>query len=164
MENDSVDDVLAHYGVPGMRWGRRKVETLTGRGKAEILKKPTEVEVKVPGPNKKIVTSGGQNHLPVHDATKTAATIQLAKASGVRAVETKDLNEAVKRIKAEQAFVQAITPKPSGWQAAKEFVKGVIVDQGKAEVRSLAQGSRGPAMKYLDTSLATKKAKHRKTA
>lgn len=38
-------EFLAHYGIPGMKWGRRKGETTTGKGKANPSAKLSDAEL-----------------------------------------------------------------------------------------------------------------------
>lgn len=80
-------DYLAHFGVKGMKWGRRK------RGKdatsnARDISKETDSD----------------------DFTRTAAVAIKAKSSGTRSLSNRELRDLVDRINLEQNFARVNTP------------------------------------------------------
>lgn len=90
-----VDDILAHYGIKGMRWGvRRSSSQLSG---------PTPITINAK-PGKKIVTTGGKN-LPVSEDAKQAAVIkQKARASGSQSLSNDEMRILVTRMNLEQQY------------------------------------------------------------
>lgn len=91
--NDKTETLLAHYGIKGMRWGRRKSE---GSSAVEVSTTAT--------PGKKVTAKGGQNSPPSSDAIRVAAAKQKAKTSTTDALSTKELQELVNRMNLEQQY------------------------------------------------------------
>lgn len=85
----TVEDILAHHGVKGMKWGRRKssgpVAVTTSANKKGVVK-----------------TAGGENH-PTHpNALSSKLAIQKAKKSGISALSDKELQTIAQRMNLEQ--------------------------------------------------------------
>lgn len=91
--SDETEKILAHYGVLGMRWGRRKSE---GSSAVEVST--------TTAPGKKVVAKGGQNSPPSSDAIRVAAAKQKAKVSTTDSLSTKELQELVNRMNLEQQY------------------------------------------------------------
>lgn len=85
----SLEDILKHHGVKGMKWGKRKART------------PTSVKVTTT-PKGKVKTSGGKNQPAHSDAVTAKVTVQKAKKSGVDSLSNKELQTLVKRIELEK--------------------------------------------------------------
>lgn len=82
----SLDDGLAHYGVKGMKWGKRKA--------------PSEVTVRTD--HNKIKTSGGVKQ-PAHpDAAEAKVAIQKLKKSGPNALSNRELKLVATRLNLEK--------------------------------------------------------------
>lgn len=98
VSHSDIDEFLAHYGVPGMRWGHRKPAG-SGPGPA------SEVQVKTT-PGKKVKTSGGKDR-PVHeDAIKAAVGKQIAKKSSTDALSNAELQAVITRMQLEAKYSQ----------------------------------------------------------
>jgi hypothetical protein len=116
---DPLDEVLAHYGVKGMRWGVRKgssggssqrtsVSTHARNAKAAVKKDIAERrahETTVRGkPGQMVRVVGGNKHAPHDDAVKARISEQIAKKSTLDALGNKDLQHLVNRMNLEQQY------------------------------------------------------------
>jgi hypothetical protein len=152
---ETLDQVLAHYGVKGMRWGVRKAETERQQSFRDAANKnrkgPQQVDVKA-SPGKRVKTSGGKGYSPSDDAVKTAVSRQKAKKSTVESLSNDELQAAVRRMQLEQQFVQLSGSRKTGpLSAGKSFVKELL-GMGKTANEVIAfQNS--PAGKQLSEQL-----------
>ena len=80
-----LEEVLAHHGVKGMRWGKRKDRS------------PTSVTVSTT-PKGKVKTTGGKNQPAHEDAVTAKVAIQKAKASGIQSLSNKELQALTTRL------------------------------------------------------------------
>lgn len=103
-------DSLAHYGVPGMKWGVRKNRTAQ------------KVTVQTT-PGRKVKTSGGQNQKPTQDAITAAKLKQKAKKSTTDALTNKELQAAVTRMNLEQQYRRLSAPQKS---KGKQFLDKLL--------------------------------------
>lgn len=104
MSDEAIDDHLAHYGIKGMRWGRRKSDPPVSDGVTRI---------KSSKPGEKLQAEGGRKVEAHPDAVKTALSKQTAKASTTDALSTKDLQELVNRMNLEQQYARLSSPQHS---------------------------------------------------
>ena len=107
-----VDDILAHVGVKGMKWGVRK--------------RPSAVTISQKG--KKIKISGGHRRPAHSDAIRARTSEQILKKSGSKALSDQELQQFTKRLQLEQN-VHRLTQNPN---SAKKFVAGVLSQTGKS--------------------------------
>lgn len=85
-----VDNILAHHGVKGMKWGRRKSDN-------------SPVSVSVQATRKgKLKTSGGENQPAHEDAISAKVSIRKAKKSGVNSLSNEELQKLTTRLNLEQ--------------------------------------------------------------
>lgn len=102
-------DYLAHYGVLGMKWGRR-------RSRAEIDAAKT--------------TSA--------DAQKSFEVRAQAKTGGTKTLSNEDLRKAVTRMRLEQEFAQlSAKEKEAAQSRGKRFVTKLFVDVGQQQARAV---------------------------
>ena len=123
---ESLDDVLAHYGVPGMKWGVRK--------KRAAPSGPTPVVPKVV-PGKKVKATGGKYHKPAKDAIDAAVARQKAQKSSVDALSNQELQALVKRMNLEQQYSKL---RVNRMNPAKKFVVSLLSSVGQQQAQSAA--------------------------
>lgn len=105
MSELEFEEVLAHYGVKGMRWGVRKDRgdrDATFRKRAKE-KNPVDVSVSQQ-PGKYVKGKGGQNQPASEDAITAATYRQRAKASTPDSLSNKELQTLVTRMNLEQQY------------------------------------------------------------
>lgn len=125
------EESLAHYGVPGMKWGKRK--------RRDSVSAPTPVEVKTT-PGKRVVARGGAGQGPHPDAVERAANRQKARASTVDALSTPELKKLVERMNLEANYAKLAVEEPTRMAKGKKFALKLISDEGMALIR----GKKGP--------------------
>lgn len=89
------EEFLKHYGIKGMRWGRRRDQP-TG---------PVAVEVKA-NPGSRVKTSGGKRQNASDDAIRAATYKQKAKKSTVDSLSNKELQDLINRMNMEQQYTR----------------------------------------------------------
>lgn len=138
--SDAIDGILEHYGVKGMKWGRR-------RG-------PQSVSVKPGRRSRSNVRTKGGKHLPAHEEAITAAIQkQMGKKSSTDALSTKELQSVVQRMNLEQQF-KSLSGKQKN--AGKKYVADEIQKNGKEQMsKAVAQKAAKAAIKIgLVTAVA----------
>lgn len=129
-----LDDILTHYGVPGMKWGVRKAPRRSSSGPTTVILKSK--------PGAKIKTSGGKNHPASADATRAAIMRQMAKKSTVSSLSNKELQELVTRLNLERQYGQLTTNK-----LGKSFVSKLLVDVGTRKASKIVGDAAEDAFK-----------------
>jgi 2'-5' RNA ligase len=123
---------IEHYGIKGMRWGRRSNERSTPAAVAPVATS------RVPHGDKrktKIDTEGGENH-PAHaDAIKVAQAQTKLKKSGLKALSNQELRDVATRVQLESQ-VSMLTG-----HRGKQFARRQLEIAGNQQVqRGLARG------------------------
>ena len=118
-----ADDILAHYGVKGMRWGviTKKVGAAYTKARTEDTT-PVGVTVKAP-PGKQIKTSGGKYQDTSDDAIRAATAKQKAKTSGLQSLSNKEMQDLVSRMNLEQQYNRLNAPPQS---LGQKFIQGLF--------------------------------------
>lgn len=131
MSTALVEDILAHFGTKGMRWGVRKRPT----GRTAVV---------VSDKGKRLKSTGGKG-FPAHsDAVRTRTIGQVGKKSGLKALSNDELRAFNERLNLEQnakrlSFNNASPPKKfvlkllgqTGQQSAQEVANSVASKQVK---------------------------------
>lgn len=147
----SLDDVLAHYGIRGMHWGKRKA--------ASIGSKDPEAVSVYSSPGKRLRTSGGSNHPASDDAKQAAVSRQTARQSTVDALSNKDLQHLVGRLNLEANYAKiALVPKQKS--AGRKFIEKLLKDEGSQFI----VGKQGPMTKMVSDIMTAQKTKPKTAA
>lgn len=144
--DDLIDNVLMHYGVKGMKWGRRKSESSGGKESAvSRLKKklagpdgPEDVSVTVT-PGKRVSTTGGRKQNASDDAITAAKSKQVAKKSSIDALSNQELQALVTRMNLEQQYSQLSEKNKSAGRKTVEKLLGAPTDGVQEEVYNRAK-------------------------
>lgn len=116
---EDVDDFLEHYGVKGMRWGRRN---------AAQNSDPLEVTYQAQ-PGRRVKTQGGQNQPASEDAIRVAKLKQQAKASSTDSLSNDQMREVLNRMNMEQQYANLSSQEAIRNQSpAKKFIKALLGD------------------------------------
>lgn len=130
---DAGADYLEHYGVKGMKWGKRKASGPTG--------------VSLTQKGRRLKTKGGQFHTPHEDAAAAATSKQIANKSGKHALSNKELQAAVTRMNLEKQFDQLNTK--TGPVATGQKIVKTLLGVGKTsnEVIAFSNSPAGRAVR-----------------
>lgn len=138
----TAEDVLAHHGVKGMHWGKRK-------GDSTGAESPTDVVLKTRA-GKLVKGSGGKNHPASEDALRVAVTRQKARKSTTDALSTKDLQELVNRMNLEQQYTTLAAKDLHNASDVKLFIdKTLAAGQTANKIHALANSPAGKAAKIV---------------
>lgn len=120
----TIDDVLTHFGVKGMKWGVRRNRVQLGRGP-----KPSASE----------------------DAARAKTFKTTAKRGGSDALSTKDLQELVNRMNLEKQY-NSLKPTPVGIKIAQngaKFASDIVLNAGKQTATKLVANQMGKQVEKL---------------
>ena len=136
----AVDNILAHVGVKGMRWGVRRKATV---GAQEVVISDKRI-------GKGIKTSGGKGHPTSSDAASARTIGQIGKKSGIHTLSNKQLQEYNNRLNLEQNTKRLTFQDKS---AGKRFVLTLLGKGSKSATETLAREAVNP--KKLRRRMAT---------
>jgi hypothetical protein len=127
---EPVETFLVHYGVKGMRWGRRKERTAQA------------VDVKAT-PGRRVKTTGGKYQGPSEDAIKVAVYRQVAKKSTVDSLDNKQLQELVQRMNLEQQYSNLSSNRVGTGKQIARLLLGQVGDQHVDSMAGFATAKSG---------------------
>jgi hypothetical protein len=127
-----VEDILAHHGVKGQRWGVRRKATVGAQ------------EVVVSDKRKKLKTSGGAGHPAHSDAVRARTSGQVARKSGYKALSNQELQAYTQRLNLEQ---QAKRLSFEDSSPPKKFVLKLLGQTGKQQASEVANQAASKAIK-----------------
>lgn len=134
--SETVDEVLAHYGVPGMKWGHRK------RSSGKLSSTPKGAKPKGEAgesSSKKFLTKKGTAKL-VSDDAKTYDFLQKkVSANSVHALSNDEIKKLTTRFNLEQQYSKmAREQNVKKQKRSVRFVKGVLGAVGNQQVNRVA--------------------------
>jgi hypothetical protein len=149
---ETVDDVLAHYGVLGMKWGQHlkshgvkaTVKKAATEGKAHVkkdLKERTSTETTVrakKGQHVQVV--GGVGRSAHDDAIQARVAEQVAKRNTLDALSNKELQSLVTRMNLEAQYRQYAV-KETRMTAGEKFAQKFLADNTDKAVALLGPGA-----------------------
>lgn len=132
---ETIDDVLEHYGIKGMKWGVRRSDEQLARARGRRKEKGEPVT-----PTKKSA-----------DAKKAAAAKDIAKKEGVGALSNDQLQDLNKRLNLEQQYSKLTTGnKPESLVGmGAVFARDMAVSVAKNQIMAFANQEAGKALKAL---------------
>ena len=110
-----VDDFIEHFGVKGMKWGRRKAESSSSSTSS----------------------SSPKSRMSEDARTASNAKNKMAK-SGIDALSNKELQGLVNRMNLEQQYSR-LTDQPAKVNAGKKFTQDLIANTAKNAVQEVAK-------------------------
>lgn len=119
---DNVDDVLAHYGIKGMRWGVRRAD----------------------GPDGNVSSNPAAKIPPADDAVKALAYKKIAKSSGTQSLSNEELKLLLTRVELETKYSKAFGSNEK--KGGKKFVQELLREEGKKQARSVASAAAAVAV------------------
>lgn len=128
---ERVENVLAHYGKKGMRWGVRKSRVSAGSSAPSSSSKPA--------PSKQ----GDMGKIPASAKDKSG---RIKKGGGPKDITDKpkqisdeELRARINRINMEQQYAKLTTPAPTQSKGAKaaKIVGDILLDVGKQQAKAI---------------------------
>lgn len=150
---EDLDATLAHYGIPGMKWGVRRRRTPS----VEVPTGPQPVTIRQ---NKKgnLETSGGRGHNPSEDAIKAVSLRQKAHASGTHSLSNQELRTLVDRMNLESNYQKALA---AGMPAKQKNLLEKFLEQEK---NTLLNGKKTKTQNIVELIIKTQRGRVAKQA
>lgn len=134
MAGNATDDFLRHYGIPGMKWGRRKASK------------------EKPSYNSSVRVAGAPAPRASEDAKAANSYQQRAKAGGTAALSTKELQELVTRQNLEAQYSR-LNPAPVSM--GQKIIGDVMPLVGSAFMGQLAARKEHPGFQSVEEPVST---------
>jgi hypothetical protein len=135
----TLDDVLEHYGIKGMKWGVRRTREQIARARGKRIEK-------------------GKPVTPVsEDAKRARASAEKVQKEGVSSLSNQELQQLNKRLNLERNYSDLTTPKKKGeggkkgiTDADKKLIAAIIQTAGKA---AFSTTKKNPAARAVGTAI-----------
>lgn len=129
-----IENILAHVGVKGMRWGVRRKATV---GAQEVI---------ISDKRKRLKTTGGRGHPAHSDATSVRVSGQIARKSGMKALSNQQLQAYNQRMNLEQ---QAKRLSYNDKSPPKKFILKLLGQTGQQQAQETANAVASKQVKRL---------------
>lgn len=129
------EQVIAHIGVKGMKWGVRKRRETS----SEAAPDHETVTVKRSASGK-VETSGGRGHGMSEDAMRAVANRQKARASGRDSLSNKEMQDIITRMELEGKYNRVMAANVAPKSRGRQLVENLLAQEGKA----MMKGKPGP--------------------
>ncbi len=120
---ETIDEVLAHYGIKGMRWGVRRAEGPDGT--VGSVTKSTKLP-------------------PTDDAIKALTYKKIATTSGTQSLSNDELKLLLTRVELETKYSKAFGGDKK--KGGKAFVQELLREEGKKQARSVVSAAAAVAV------------------
>jgi len=122
---------LMHYGIPGMKWGRRRGSNTTSSGSVRGRKASTDSSSNNTTKGKKVDEKGEYRQGLVSKKRKYQSKNQKRQEkinSDLNTMSDKQLRDRINRMQMEQQYRKMMTPEKS---AARKQVEQILINEGK---------------------------------
>lgn len=130
---DILEEILAHHGVKGQKWGVRKARNRSS-------------DVSVVDKKKRLKTYGGAGHPAHSDAVSARTSGQIARKSGTKALSNEQLKAFNERLNLEQNYKRLSYHDKS---PPRKFVAKVLGQTGQQQVQESANAVASKQVKKL---------------
>lgn len=120
---DTLDEILEHHGIKGMRWGVRRSRGSSG----------------------KVGKTRAPAHAPTSDAARAKELHTRAKTSGTHTLSNQELQHLTQRLNLEQQYSKLAGPS-SRKSAGAKFAKELVVNVGKQQATRMASDAAAKAV------------------
>lgn len=152
---ETVEDIIAHYGVPGMKWGRRKSSNGGSSGPSSAVQdSPPKVGRGLLG--RKVKVRVAKENSP--DAVEFKALKLKAKTKGIDSLSNTEVRAVTNRFNLEKNYRDAFPRQRN--PIVEVAIKGILIKTGKKSILEAAI-SEAPRLAILAQSMKTK-GKHQK--
>lgn len=142
-----TNNELQHYGILGMKWGVRRYQNADGSLTPAGRKRYADDGPNEPKKNASNTFSSTQSSGPKETSAQPA---QASQPKSVSEMTDAELNAFINRYNMEQRYKQIIESQNAKEEkktsAAKEFVKGVLINAGRTALTNFVQGKMTDAL------------------
>lgn len=145
---DSMDEILAHYGILGMKWGVRNDDRGSGRPQGGPSKKKAPLAsvkkslTKSPASTEEIVNKFYAKHTPKPSEGLDAKTPETENTTQNNRISDDELRAAINRLQMEKTYKQLMAERnPPAPQKAESAIKRILRDSTRQAAGELLKGT-----------------------
>lgn len=128
---ETLDDVLAHYGIPGMKWGVRRSRRELKRARRDAPSKLSE------------------------DARRAERAKEKVKKTGLSSLSNQEIEQLTKRLKLEQQYANLVPAQTNRMARGQSFIKKTL--EVGTTVNQAISFANSPAGKMVRNSIKESK-------